>query len=138
MPTTKELTIQIDDKPGTLGKICSSLADRSVNILAFDSKPLEKGKSEVRLVVDNPPTAKSIFDNQNLKYKETEVAHVRLPHRVGKLARAASKLGDANININHGYCGVDARTNEPVLIFCVADAGRAAKILDEVAASAKA
>jgi len=66
MPTTKELTVQIDDKPGTLGKICSSLDDSSVNILAFDSKPLEKGKSEVRLVVDNPTTAKSILDKQNI------------------------------------------------------------------------
>ena len=138
MPTTKELSIQMDDKPGTLGKICSSLADRNVNILAFDSKPLEKGKSEVRLIVDNPTTAKSILENQKLKYKETEVAHVKLPHRVGELARAATKLGDANININYGYCGLDARTNEPVLIFGVADAGRAAKILDAVAAGAKA
>ena len=138
MPTTRELSIQMDDKPGTLGKICGSLADRSVNILAFDAKPSEKGKSEVRLVVDNPTTAKSVLDNQKFKYQETEVAQVKLPHRPGELARAASKLGDANININYGYCGIDPRTNEPLLIFGVAEAGRAAKLLDEAAASARA
>jgi hypothetical protein len=54
MPTAKELSIELDDRPGTLGKICRSLADRGVNILGFDSKPSDtKGKSEVRLVVDN-------------------------------------------------------------------------------------
>ena len=139
MPTTKELSIQMDDKPGTLGKICRSLADRNVNILAFASKPSgDKGKSEVTLVVDNPTTAKSVLDSEKLKYKETEVAQVKLPHRPGELARAASKLGDANVNINQAYCGIDPRTNEPVLFFDTADAGRAAKILDEVAAAAKA
>ena len=139
MPTAKELSIQMEDKPGTLGKICRSLADRGVNILGFASKPSEdKGKSEVVLLVDNPTTAKSVLDNQKLKYKEREVAQVKLPHQPGELARAASKLGDSNININYAYCGIEARTNEPVLIFGVADAGRAAKILDEAAAAAKA
>src|SRR5215467_2564166 len=123
MPTAKELSIEMDDQPGALGKICRSLADRGVNILGFESKPADtKGKSVVSLVVDNPTTAKSVLDSQKLRYTETEVAQVKLPHRPGELARAASKLGDANININHGYCGLDARTNEPVLIFGVADA----------------
>jgi hypothetical protein len=137
MPTAKELSIELDDRPGTLGKICRSLADRGVNILGFDSKPSDtKGKSEVRLVVDNTTTAKSVLDNQKLRYTETEVAQVKLPNRPGELARAASKLGDANININHGYCAIDPQTNEPVLIFATADAGRAAKVLDEAAAAA--
>lgn len=139
MPTTKELSIQLDDEPGALGKICSALADRGVNILAFDLKPSEdKGRGQVRLIVDNPTATKSVLDNQKLRYAETEVAHVKLPHRPGELARAASKLGDANINIDHAYCGLDARTNEPLLIFATADSGRAAKVLDEAAAAARA
>jgi len=137
MPTTKEFTIQMDDQPGTLGKICRPLADRGVNILAFESVP-SAGKSHVKLVVDDPTTAKPILDNQKLKYTETEVAQVKLPHRPGELARAASKLGEANVNINYAYCGIDAKTNEPLLIFGVKDAGRAAKILDEAAAAARA
>jgi hypothetical protein len=137
MPTTKEFSIEMEDKPGTLGKICRGLADRGVNILAFESAP-SAGKSEVKLVVDDPATAKTVLDNQKLKYAETTVAQVKLPHRPGELARAASKLGDANVNINYAYCGVEPKTNEPLLIFGVADAGRAAKILDEAAAAAKA
>jgi len=139
MPTTNEFSIELNDQPGVLGNVCRSLADRGVNILALDAKPLEtKGKSQVRLVVDNPTTLKSVLDNQKLNYTETQVAQVRLPHRPGELARAASRLGEANININHVYCGVDANTNEPLLIFGVADAGRAATILDEAATAARA
>lgn len=137
MPTTKEFSIEIDNQAGTLGKVCTSLADRGVNVLAFELIPSEN-KGQVRVVVDNPTTAKTVLDNQKLKYTEKQVAQVILPHRAGELARVASKLGEANINIDYAYCGIEAGTNQPFLIFGVADAGRAAKILDEAAAAANA
>ncbi len=135
MPTTRELAIHMEDQPGTLAKVCRALADRGVNILAFQSFPSE-GKALVRIVVDNPTTAKTVLDGQRLTYTETEVAQVKLPHRPGELARAASRLGEANININYAYCGVDPTTNTPLLIFGVTEVGRAVTILDQAAAAA--
>ena len=137
MPTTKEFAIRMEDRPGTLGKVCRSLADRGVNILAFQSFPSE-GKSLVRIVVDNPTTAKTVLDNQSLIYTETEVAQVKLLHRPGELGRAASRLGDAKININYAYCGVEPYTNASLLIMGVADVGKAVAFLDETAAAAGA
>src|SRR5262245_59496639 len=130
MPTTTELAIRMEDQPGTLGKICSKLADRSVNILAFQTSS-STGGSVVRLIVDNPTEAKAVLDSQKITYDEAQVAQVKLPHRPGELARAASKLGEANVNINHTYCGIEPGGAEPFLIFGVADASLAAKILDE-------
>ena len=135
MPTTKEFTIRLEDKPGTLGKLCQALAEQSINILAFHSCPLGKGKSAVRLVLDNPSVAKSILDRQKSDYTETEVAKVTLSHRPGELARAAARLGEAGININYGYCGVDPNTNATILLLGVADAGKAAKVLEQAAAA---
>jgi len=135
MPKTKEFSVRLEDEPGTLGEICRALADSKVNILAFQSIPSEE-ESLVRFVVDNPTTAKSVLNTQKLKYKEAEVAQVRLPHRPGELARAASQLGEAEININYAYCGIEPDTNAPLLIFGVADVGRAVKILDKAAAAA--
>ena len=130
MPTTREFSIRMQDQPGTLGEICGVLANRGVNILAFQSFPFE-GKSMVRFVVDNPTTAKSILDGQKSPYTETEVAQVKFPNRPGELARAASQLGEAGINIDYSYSGLDATTNAPLLIFGVANADRAAKILEK-------
>jgi len=87
------------------------------------------------LVVDNPTRAKTVLDTQRLNYTEAEVVQVKLAHRPGELARAASRLGDANININYAYCGVEAGTNAPLLIFGVAEVGRALTILEQVAAA---
>src|SRR3989442_6548901 len=134
MPTSKEFAIRMEDRPGALGKVCRALADRGVNILAFQSFPTGK-ESLVRFVVDNPTTAKSVLDAQRLTYTEAEVAQVKLPHRPGELARAASRLGDADININYAYCGVETGTSAPLLIFGVAEVGRALTILEQVAAA---
>jgi len=136
MPSNKEFAIRMEDRPGTLGKVCRALADRGVNILAFQST-LSEGKGLVHMVVDNPTSAKTVLDTERLTYSEREVAQVKLPHRPGELARAASRLGEANININHSYSGLEPGTNTPLLIFGVADVGRAVTILDQTATAAK-
>lgn len=79
-----------------------------------------------------------MLDSERVNYTEEKVAQVSLPHRPGELARATSQLGEANININHVYCGLDPRTNQPLLIFGVADAEQASTILEKVATAAKA
>jgi hypothetical protein len=135
MPITKEFTIRLEDRPGTLGKLCQALAEQSVNILAYQQFPHEKGKGSVRLVVDNPDKAKTILDRQRSDYTETEVAQVKLPHRPGELARAAYRLGDAGININYGYCGTEPNTNATFLIFGVAEVGKAVKLFEQAAAA---
>src|SRR5438128_12601897 len=131
MPMSKEFAIRLEDRPGTLAQICRTLADRGVNILAFQAFPSE-GKSQVCVLVGNPKTARSVLDSEGLTYTEDEVAQVKLPHRAGELARVASRLGEANINIHHAYCGFEAGTNASLLIFGVADVGKAAAILDQV------
>jgi hypothetical protein len=116
-------------------KLAELLADHKVNIVAFQSV-LSEGKGLVRFVVDDPVKAKKTFDNEGLSYQETEIAEAKLSHRPGELARAASRLGEAGINIDYAYCGVDLSSNTPLLIFGVVEAGQAAAILDRTAVAA--
>lgn len=134
MPTSKELIIQMENRPGTLARCCKTLADRGVNILAFQSDPSE-GNSVVRMVVDNPANAKKALDGEHLSYTENDIAQARLTNRPGELARAASQLADANINIEHAYSGLDAK-NSPVVFFAVKDVSKAVALLDKIAAAA--
>jgi hypothetical protein len=135
MPTAKEFTLSIEDRPGTLGRICRALADRNVNIVAAQAFPVG-GKSVTRLVFDDPTKARSVLDAERTSYTETEVVKVRLAHRPGELARAAQKLGDASININYLYCGAEPSTNAPLVIFGVAEVGKAEPLLEQAAAAA--
>lgn len=135
MPTNTEFTIHLENRPGTLGQVCRALADRNVNILALQAVPAE-GKSQVRLVTDNVNATKTILDNEHVSHTQTQIAQVKLANRPGELARAAARLGDANINIDYVYSGLESNTNTPILVFGVADAGQASTILEQQAATA--
>jgi hypothetical protein len=135
MPTTKEFTIRLEDRPGTLGKLCQTLAVEDVNILAYQQFPNEKGRGSVRLVVDNPDKTRAALERQRADYRETEVAKVMLTNRPGELARVASRLGEQGINIDYGYSGAEPGTNASFLILGVAEAGKALKLLEQAAAA---
>jgi hypothetical protein len=136
MPKMKEFTIYMEDRPGTLGKFCKALADRGVNIIAFQASSEEKGKSIVRVVTDNPTVTKTVLESGRVNHTENEIVEARLPHQVGALATAAVKLGDAKINVDHAYVGVEPASSKTVVIFGVAEIDKAAKILDEVSKAA--
>ncbi len=133
MAFATEFTIQIDDQPGTLAEVCRELADRDVNIIGFQSNPVTEGKSLVHMVTDNRTATKAALENGRLNFSEIEVAQVKLPNRVGALAKASSRLADAGIYIEYGYCGIEPATNTPVLFLGVAEVGKATKILDQAA-----
>jgi hypothetical protein len=133
MSFATEFTIQTQNQPGALGDVCRALADHDVNIVAFQSNPESQGRSLVHLVTDNRTATKEVLQNGRLNFTETEVAKVKLPNRVGALAKASSRLADAGINIDYGYCGIDPTTNTPLLILGVAEVGEAMKILDQAA-----
>src|SRR5690349_5144463 len=134
MPTAKELNIQLENKPGTLAKLCNALAGRKVNIVAFQASTDER-RSQVHLIVDNVATAKTVLNTEGLTYTEADVAQVSLPNNPGTLARAAGRLGEANININYAYAGIEPSTNTPLLFFGVAEVGRAAQLLEQAASA---
>jgi hypothetical protein len=135
MPITKEFTIRLDDRPGTLGKLCLALAEQDVNIFAYQQFSHEKGKGSVRLVVDNPDKTRATLDRQRNDYTETEVARVMLENHPGELARVASRLGDKGININYGYSGAEPGANASFLILGIAEAGKALKLVEQAAAA---
>jgi hypothetical protein len=78
MPINEELTIRMDNLPGSLGKVCHALADRGVNILAFQSIPGEK-TILVCMVVDTPAAAAAILDKEGISYTEGEIVQPTFP-----------------------------------------------------------
>jgi hypothetical protein len=135
MPIIKEFTIRLEDRPGTLGKLCQTLAEENVNVLAYQQFAHEKGQGSVRLVVDNPDKTRATLDRQRADYRENEVAKVMLTNRPGELARVASRLGEQGINIDYGYSGAEPGANASFLILGVADAGKVVKLVEQAAAA---
>ena len=132
MPKAKELTVTIADKPGALGKCFLALAERGVNILAFQSY-VEGGESLARFVADDLASAKAVLASLRMIFEETDVALVRLPHRPGELGRAAARLGEKQINIDYSYCGLEPGSTLVLMVFGVDKLTAAATLLDQLA-----
>jgi hypothetical protein len=133
MPKAKEFTVTIEDKPGALGKCFLALAERGVNILAFQSY-VEEGESLARLLVDKQAEAMAVLGGLRMIFEETEVAVIRLAHRPGELGRSASRLGEHKINIDYSYCGLEPGSTRVLVVFGVDNTTKAAKLLDDLAA----
>ena len=134
MAKAKEFTVTIEDKPGVLGKCFLALAERGVNILAFQSY-VEERESLVRFLADDPAGAKAVLGSLRMIFEETDVAVVRLAHNPGELGRAASWLGENQINIDYSYCGVEPGSKKVLVVFGVDSLSKAATLLDDLAAT---
>jgi hypothetical protein len=132
MAKAKEFTVTIEDKPGALGKCLLALAQRGVNILAFQSY-VEEGESLARFVADDMASAKAVLGSLHMIFEETDVAVVRLAHRPGQLGRAAARLGEKQVNIDYTYCGLEPDSSLGLVIFGVDNLTKAAAALDELA-----
>src|ERR1700688_1972434 len=132
MAKAKEFTVTIEDKPGALGKCFLALAESGVNILAFQSY-VEGRESLVRILVDNPASAKAVLGSLRMIFEETDVATVRLAHRPGELGRAALRLGEKQINIDYSYCGLEPGSTRALVVFGVDSLTEAATLLAALA-----
>lgn len=133
MAKSKELIVTIEDKPGALGRCFMALAERGVNVLAFQSY-VEEGESLTRFLVDDLATAKLVLGKLTMNFEVTDAAIVHLPHRPGQLGRAASRLGENRINIDYSYCGMEPGSEKGLLVFGVDNLTKASAVLDELAA----
>ena len=128
MGKMNELTVQIENKPGTLAALGEILGKANVNILAFIADDVGE-QSRVRLVTDKPAKAKKTLEGLNMAVSEEEVIGVRLRNKSGTLASAAGKLGGAGININRSYTGSEEGSKKQLVIFAVNDVKNGVKAL---------
>ena len=134
MAKAKEFTVTIEDKPGALGKCFLALAERGVNILAFQSY-VEERESLVRFLADDMASAKEVLGSLHMIFEETDVAVVRLAHRPGELGRAASRLGENQVNVDYSYSGLEPGSTRALVVFGVDNVTKAASVLDELTAN---
>src|ERR1700721_2526151 len=131
MAKGKEFTVRTEEKPGPLGKCLLALAQRGVNILAFQSY-VEEGESLARFVADDMASAKAVLGSLHMIFEETDVALIRLAHRPGQLGRAAARLGEKQINIDYTYCGLEPGSTRALVVFGVDNLTQAATLLAEL------
>jgi hypothetical protein len=129
MHITTQLALFLDNRPGTLARVCDALAESKVNIYAITTSDTVD-HSVVRMVVSNTRKALLLFEERGTLVVETEVLMIEGDNKPGSLAKISQKLADANINIEYCYCATPPDARKGLLILRVNNAKRALKVLN--------
>jgi hypothetical protein len=123
-----QIAVALQNKPGTLAKVCSTLRDAGVNISAMDAAGMA-GKGKVRLLVDNPDKARDTLKAAKIRFSEEEAITIELDNRPGALGAVAEKLGQAKINIKYAYATTSEGSTKTTVILAVPDVAKALGVL---------
>jgi hypothetical protein len=121
MAIQRELTVQLANSPGTLGRVAQVLGNERINMLAMSID----SNGALRMVVDNPLHAAGALREQHYQVDERDVLYATLPNEPGSLGRAVKMLAEAGINLDYAYASGIDRVPMVAVVLGVADAQRA-------------
>lgn len=125
----KQISIFLENKPGTLADVTESLQEESINILAMTvSDTIDH--AVVRMMVDKPGEAIHRLEEQNLLVVENDVIVVDLENEPGALANMADRLADHGINIEYAYCTASPAQQKGMMIIRVDNPQEALELLE--------
>ena len=124
MERISEIFVVLENRPSTLGELCSHLAENAINIEAIGLF-----QDTAKLFVKNVSKAIKILNKLNYVTEVREVLKVDLENRPGALAEIATKLGDKGVNIEYCYGTLSSKGKNAAVILDVKDVNRAIKAL---------
>ena len=124
-----QFSVFLANKPGVLSQMFQEIAKAKINVISIammDS--IEHGV--LRMIVDDPESARPIFQQLNIPVKETDVLGVILPNRPGAAADLCDRLASSHINIGYMYCTSGAKGGKTTVIIKVPDIKKAVKVIE--------
>lgn len=98
-----QLSVFLDNRPGTLARTCQALAKEDINILALSISDTVD-HAVVRMVVSHAKKAEDVLTRLHTTVQGRDVILMDVPNKPGVLAKIAEKLAEAGINIEYAYC----------------------------------
>jgi hypothetical protein len=129
MQIATQLALFLDNRPGTLARVCDALSEAKINIYAISTSDTVD-HSVIRMVVSDARKALLLFEEHGTLVVETEVLLIEGDNKPGSLAKLAHKLANAKVNIEYCYCATPPDARKGLLILRVSDARKALKVLN--------
>ncbi len=124
MERITEIFIVLENRPSTLGELCSHLAEHKINIEAIGVF-----QDTAKLYVKNINKAMKLLDKLEYTKEMRDVLKVNLENRPGALAEVVAKLGNKGVNIEYCYGTLSKKGDVTSVIIDVSDIDKAIKIL---------
>lgn len=99
----RDITVILEDKPGTLAAMGNALGDAGINIKGGCGLPFE-GKGIIHLLVDDPDAAMVALSDVGIEaHSPVPVIQKKFQDRPGELGELTARMGDAGINVYMFY-----------------------------------
>ena len=129
MQLATQLALFLDNRPGTLARVCDALSQAKINIYAISTSDTVD-HIVVRMVVNEPEKALQVFEEYGTLVVETEVLLIHGNNTPGSLAKIAHKLADAKVNIEYCYSATPPDAKRGLMIMRVSNPAKALKVLN--------
>jgi hypothetical protein len=105
----KDLTVILEDRPGTLADMSEALGGAGINIDGVCGLPCE-GKGVIHIIVENAAEARRVLEDGGFEVSdEREVLLLEVDNRPGSLGEVARKIANAGVNIEFIYAATNTR-----------------------------
>ncbi len=128
MKTVKQLALFLENRPGTLAKVCQALAAAKINIYAISVSDAVD-HAVVRMVVSDPHKALHLLGDHGVLVIERDVLMLEGRNKPGELATIAAKLSKNRVNIEYAYSATPSSATRGAMILRVDNPSKAARIL---------
>src|SRR6185436_6215402 len=129
MHIAAQLALFLENRPGTLARVCDELQKAKINIFAICTS--DTGDyTVVRMVVSDTRKALLLFEEHGTLVVENDVLMIEGDNKPGSLAKIAHKLAKADINIEYAYCATAPDAKKGLLILRPSDCKKALKALN--------
>ncbi|MBQ3446920.1 MAG: hypothetical protein IJG37_04670 [Synergistaceae bacterium] len=130
----RQITVFIEDKPGTLDEIMTALTKKNIHIRAFTAVDMG-GMTILRILVDNIMWTASLINEKGCAATFTDVFVAEVSNAETGLIKVLDILRDSGINIQHVYPVMSKNTRwigrEIYMVFEVNDNAKALEVLSE-------
>jgi hypothetical protein len=128
MKIVKQLSLFLENKPGTLAAVTRAFADQDINIYALSVSDAVD-HAVVRVVVSDAHKAIHLMGEHGVLAVERDVIMVEGKSKPGELADIAQKLAKAKVNIEYAYTATPPGAAKGVMILRVNDMKKARRVL---------
>lgn len=126
----QQLSVFVENQPGSIMHVTSALTDAKINIRAIASFDTPEF-AILRLVVDKPEKAKEDLTGKGFVVRLQKVISVELKDEKGNLNQMLEVLAKGGISINYIYSFVIRGDKAPVMVFNTDDHEKAESVLKE-------
>jgi len=128
MEIVTQLSVFLENKPGTLAAVCDELACQDINIYALTISDTVD-HAVVRMVVSDTYKTVHLLEERGVLVVENKVLMIENSNKPGALSKIAGVLVKAKVNIEYAYFATRPGEKTGLLILRASDTKKALKAL---------